>query len=188
MSTLTDQDYVAAAGVLGCDVAAVRAVVTVESNGSGFLPDGRPKILFEAHLFSKFTNHKYDKTNPNISSPTWNKSLYKGGAAEWDRLEEARALNEEAALKSASWGLFQIMGFNYQTAGFASVQEYVAAMKESEGAQLMAFVNFVKSQKLDVHLRAKNWAGFAARYNGPNYRENQYDTRLANAYRKFGGN
>jgi hypothetical protein len=38
--------------------------------------DWRPKILFEAHWFHKFTNGIYDKSHPNISSSVWNKELY----------------------------------------------------------------------------------------------------------------
>ena len=45
---LDDAAIASAANKLGCEVAAVRAVVDVESGG-GFLPDGRPKILFERH-------------------------------------------------------------------------------------------------------------------------------------------
>ncbi|HEV2706559.1 MAG TPA: N-acetylmuramidase domain-containing protein [Pyrinomonadaceae bacterium] len=185
--TLTDADYTACATSLNCEVAAIRAVVDVESRGSGFLPDGRPKILFEALHFHRFTGGKYDKSHPNISSPVWKRSLYKGGAAEWGRLEEAAALDRTSAYKATSWGLFQIMGFNYQASGFQSVEDFVAAMKESEGAQLQAFANFVRNQKWDGFLRNRQWAMFAKRYNGPSYAQNHYDTKLADSYRKHLG-
>jgi hypothetical protein len=185
IARLTDSDYADCATSLSCQVAAVRAVVAVESSGGGFLPDGRPKILFEAKYFHKLTNGRYDGTHPNISSPVWNKKLYKGGAREWDRLNEAAALDRPAALQSASWGLFQIMGANYKACGFTSVEDFVAAMEKSEGEQLKAFVNFVKSSKLDGYLRNRNWAAFAKGYNGPGYAKNQYDKRLADAFRKF---
>jgi peptidoglycan hydrolase-like protein with peptidoglycan-binding domain len=183
---LTESDFVDCAGALGCAVAAIRAVVEVESSGSGFLADGRPKILFEAHLFSRFTGHKYDKSNPNISSPTWNRALYsRTGGGEWARLEQAMGLDRTAALKSASWGLFQILGSNFQAAGFNSVDDFVAAMKASEGEQLKAFANFVVHEKLDGFLRKLQWADFAARYNGPSYKKNRYDQKLADSYKRF---
>jgi hypothetical protein len=185
IAKLTDGDFADCASSLNCQVAAVRAVVAVESSGGGFLPDGRPKILFEAKYFHKLTNGRYDATHPNISSPVWNKKLYKGGAREWDRLNEAAALDRPAALQSASWGLFQIMGANFKACGFASVEDFVAAMEKSEGEQLKAFVNFVKSSKLDGYLRSRNWAAFAKGYNGPGYAKNQYDKRLADAYSKY---
>ncbi len=172
---------------MNCEIAAIKAVVAVESSGGGFLPDGRPKILFEALYFHKLTNGRYDKTNPNISSPNWNRSLYKGGVKEWDRLNEAATLNRPAALQSASWGLFQIMGANFAAAGFTSVEDFVAAMEASEGAQLKAFANFVKSKKLDGFLRKRQWANFASGYNGKSYAKNQYDTKLAASYKKYLG-
>ncbi|HEX5709199.1 MAG TPA: N-acetylmuramidase domain-containing protein [Pyrinomonadaceae bacterium] len=185
VAKLTMTDYTDCANDLQCKVAAVRAVVAVESNGGGFLPDGRPKILFEAKYFHNLTKGKYDKTNPNISSPTWNRKLYKGGAKEWDRLNEAAALDRSAALQSASWGLFQIMGANYKLCGFKTIDDFVAAMEQSEGAQLKAFIGFVKSNKLDVPLRKLNWAGFAKGYNGPSYAKNAYDKKLAAAFAKY---
>lgn len=185
-SRLTDSDFADAATLIGCTVAAIRAVVEVESAGSGFLADGRPKILFEAHLFSRFTGHKYDSSNPSISSPTWNRALYsKTGAGEWARLEQAMALDRTAALKSASWGLFQILGSNFQAAGFASVDDFVATMKESEGAQLKAFSNFVRHEGMAVFLQKLQWANFAKRYNGPSYKKNKYDEKLASSYKRF---
>lgn len=185
IAKLTAADFTDCATTLQCQVAAVRAVVAVESAGGGFLPDGRPKILFEANYFHKLTKGKYDKTHPNISSPTWNRKLYKGGAREWDRMNEAAALDRSAALQSASWGLFQIMGANYKACGFATVDDFVAAMEKSEGDQLKAFVGFVKSNKLDGYLRKLNWAAFAKGYNGPGYAKNAYDKKLANAYTKY---
>ncbi len=181
---ITQQDFVNAAGDLKCEVAAVKAVAEVEARGSGFLGDGRPKILFEAHHFSRFTKRVYDKLYPNISSSTWKKDLYLGGAKEYDRLNEAIKLDAKSAIQSASWGAFQIMGFNYQSAGFTSPEDYVAAMYKGEGEHLKAFVSFVKSMKLAKHIQTKSWEAFAKAYNGPKYKDNDYDGKLAKAYAK----
>ena len=43
---------------------------------------------------------------------------------------------------------------------------------------------FIQSNRLDTYLRNKDWAGFAKRYNGPAYAENQYDKKLEKAYHK----
>ncbi len=179
---LTEADYQQAAQMLGTNVAVVKAVVTVETSGSGFLLDGRPKILFEAHWFSDYTNNRYDRTHPHISSAVWNPSLYIGGAGEHDRIEQAKSLDREAALMSASWGLGQIMGGNYRAAGYTNVEEFVEDMHESEGKQLIAMVSFIRSQGLDRALRALDWASFARGYNGESYAVNRYDVRLAEAY------
>src|SRR4051812_32917555 len=97
---LTEQDFERAAAALQCEVNAVKAVAKVESNGAGHFPDGRPVILFEAHYFSRLTSHEFDKSHPQISAPKWDKTLYKGGAKEWDRLDEAAQLDRDAALRS----------------------------------------------------------------------------------------
>ncbi len=182
---LSDQDYRTVAQLIGCSVAAVRAVIEVEAAGSGFLNDGRPKILFEAHWFSDFTDGRFDNSNDDISSPVWNPDLYVGGAGEWDRLYRAVRLGREAALKSASWGLGQIMGFNYQSAGYASVEAFVCDMHQSEGKQLAAMFNFIKSNQLDQFLINQDWAGFALRYNGESYQANRYDEKLAEAHDRW---
>ena len=188
--SLTDGDIQEAAQELGCEVAAVKAVVAVESGGKAFLPDSRPVILFEAHVFSRLTNHGYDKTHPKVSSRTWNRSLYatgkdwkERGIKEHQRLELAASLDRDAALQSCSWGLFQIMGFHYKDLGYGSIQAFVNAMYRSEGDQLDAFVRFIKFKKLDRHLRNKSWASFAHGYNGAGYKANKYDEKLAAAYK-----
>ncbi len=176
---LTDADIEAAAQSIGCQVAAVRAVIDVESRG-GFLPDGRPKILFERHYFSRLTGRAYDASHPDISNRQW--GGYRGGAAEYDRLARAIKLDRGAALQSASWGAFQIMGANFKVAGFADVESFVAAMVSGSAAHLKAFVNFVKKNGLADEMIRLDWAGFARGYNGPAYRTNKYDEKMAAAY------
>jgi hypothetical protein len=179
---LSDQDFADAARQLGCDVAAIRAVAQVESGGrSGFLADRRPKILFESRKFSKLTGGRYDASHPDISTASWVRN-YRGGAAEYERLAQAMALDRAAALKSASWGMFQILGENHGAAGFADVEAFVAENCRSEGGQLRCFVNFVIHEGLAGHLIGRNWEEFARRYNGPRFAENNYHTKIAQAY------
>lgn len=178
-----------AADILTVTEAHVRAVSSVEALGSGYLASGRPKILFEAHKFSAATGRKYDGSHPNISSRKWNKLLYgAGGEHQYARLAIALKLNETAALASASWGAFQILGSNFEAAGYPSVQAFVYASCQSEDEQLFGFCSFVKSNSgMHRALKAKDWATFARLYNGPGYKQNAYDTKLATAFRKFGG-
>lgn len=183
---LTAADWQRAARTLGVDVAAIQAVAEVEAPRTGFLADGRPRILFEAHQFSSRTGGQYDRSHPDVSSPRWNRDLYQGGAAEYTRLSEAMALNGDAALQSASWGRFQIMGFNHEAAGYANVRDFVAGMQHSEGRQLDAFVSFIQAHPtMHTALRNHDWASFAAAYNGPGYAANQYDTRMAEAHARL---
>jgi len=189
---LKDEDYQRAADLLGCDVPAIRAVAQVESSGDGFLGDGRIKVLFEGHQFFKFTKGAFAKSHPTICYPKWTTAFYtKGktpeirGAGELARLDQAIALDSNAALLSASYGKFQIMGFNFAICGFPTVFAFYQAMQTSEGEHLAAFCNYIKSNSLDDELREHRWADLARRYNGADYRKNQYDTKLAAAYARF---
>ncbi|HEX3538135.1 MAG TPA: N-acetylmuramidase family protein [Stellaceae bacterium] len=180
---LAAADVVSEANAIGCEPAAVWAVCDVESAGTGFLPDRRPRLLFEAHVFGKLTRHRYDASHPNISSPVWNRALYGApGAHQYDRLAAAIPLDRTAALEAASWGMFQILGLNYLQCGFTGVEDYVAAMCESEARQLAAFAEFCRRGGLERFLRAQDWVRFALRYNGPAEADNGYDDELAAAY------
>lgn len=182
---LTEADFQRAAELIGCDVPAIKAVADVEAPRGGFLPDGRPVTLFEAHIFYRETKGKYAATHPHLCVPKWDRKLYaKTLEGNWDRLTHARALDRVAADRSASWGRFQIMGFNHRAAGFDRLDDFVAAMAHSEGRQLAAFVAFLKSEGLAEKLRRHEWGPFAHGYNGPAYRDNQYDVKLAAAWRK----
>lgn len=182
---ITQRDYIDAARFLQCEPEAVEAVAQVEAPKGGFLPDGRPTILFEAKAFSRFTNNLYDLTHPNISSKVWDKNLYRDAEGEYKRFGEAATLNFDAALKSCSWGRFQIMGFNFRECGFTSVRDFVHEMQKGEKEQMFAFIAFLKHNKLDVLLKNKEWEEFAKRYNGPGYKKNNYDEKLKKAYLKL---
>ncbi|MDX1957867.1 MAG: N-acetylmuramidase family protein [Leptospiraceae bacterium] len=182
---LTDYDYDVAAKKLGCDSAAIKAIVSVESSGNGFLKDGRPIVRFESHKFSKYTKGKFDASNPTISTPTMIVRKSKGPEDEYSLYEQAKALDEAAAMNSCSWGMFQIMGFNFAMCSYSTVQAFVADMHISEGKQLLAFTGFVISRKLVDSLKTKNWAKFAEGYNGKEYKKYNYDTRIAQAYQNF---
>lgn len=183
---LTDNDYKQAADALGVEVACVKAVTKVESRGSGFLPSGEPKILFERHWMYKLLKAKTGK-EPAISgvcNPV--AGGYQGGAAEHIRLNAAVQIDRECALQSASWGLFQIMGFHWKALGYTSVQKFINDQYDSEAKQLGTFVKFllINTGMLSA-LKSKDWAKFAKLYNGPDYAKNNYDTKLATAYKEF---
>lgn len=180
---LNNNDFCRAAKKLKCEVAAIKAVAKIESAGKGFYSDDFPVILFERHLFKKFTNGKYNKTHPHLSGPAGNYGA--AGKNQIKKFNEAFALDPIAAMKACSWGKFQILGSNHAVCGFSSVGKFVDAMKESEGKHLDAFVNFVIGNGLDKHLRSLNWASFARGYNGSAYKKHNYDGKLAEAYKKF---
>jgi len=182
--TLNEADYVQAAALLKCDVPSIKAVAEVESRGAGFLSDGRPKILFERHKFRAATGGKFDNSHPDIS----NRKPGGYGAAgdhQWQRFNEAAALDRDAAISSCSWGKFQVMGFNFQVCGFTSLEDFQAAMFKNEGEHLKAFCNFIAGNNLGGALRNHKWATLAEGYNGKDYKINQYDIKLAAAFKKY---
>lgn len=184
---LNEQDFLRASALIPCDVPAIRSICEVEAPRGAFLDDDRPTILFERHKFSQFTSGRYDAAYPEISNPSPG-GYGQEGAWQHERLAKAATLDREAALKSASWGAFQLMGFNFMACGFTSIQEFVNAMYRDAPSQMIAFVNFVKNDtNMKRALVAHDWPEFARRYNGPNYAINKYDKKLAAAYAKWGG-
>ena len=193
MEKLTNERIADIARKNQIDPAALLAVKEVESNGGGFLLNGKPKILFEGHIFYRILAQsvKEDRLNelckqhPDIIYPKWDKSKYIGGDMEHVRLANAMKINKVAALKSASWGMFQIMGMNYAQCDCKDIDEFVGKMKSSEEDQLMLTIRFLKKNRLYGALNNHNWASFARYYNGPSYAVNKYDTKLAQAYLKY---
>jgi len=167
---------------LGVAAAEVWAVLTVETRGFGFLSDRRPQILFERHVFHRLTQGRHDAAHADISDAQ--AGAYAGDAAEYARLELAMGLDLNAALQSVSWGIGQVMGFNFKSAGFTGIDAMVAAMVKNEDAQLLAMANVVKDNKLDRALQRQDWVSFARGYNGPDFKRSEYDTRLAVAHAK----
>lgn len=177
---------------LGIEVAAIKAVHEVESGGrSGFLQSGRPVILFEGHVFWNelkkrgINPEQYSSNYPDVLFPKWDRTSYRGGEAEYERLEKACRINREAALCSASWGMFQIMGFNHKLCDYETVEAYANAMSENAQNHLTSFDCFLRNTGMVEPLKKLDWATFAKKYNGPGYQQNQYDKKLEAAYLKY---
>jgi hypothetical protein len=194
---LSEQDLIDFSNHFNLELAVVKAVNEVESNGKGFLIDGRPKILFEGHIFWRELEKRgikpesyMNSNNQDILFENYTKKYYAGGTAEYARLEKAKNIGSDkkitdAANSSASWGLFQIMGFNALSIGYQSIDEFVEKMNQNEGEHLKAFGLFLEKNNLISLLRNKNWASFALKYNGPAYKTNKYDEKLMRAYQKY---
>lgn len=187
---LADGDLQHAADDLGVPLAVVRAVNEVESRGMGFLEDERPVILYERHvMYRRLAERGLDaeaiaSQHPELVSTR--RGGYIGGTAEHARLTAASRIHREAAIESCSWGLFQVMGYHWQRLGYASATVFEQFMGLSEAYHLQAFVRFVEADPaLHQALFEQRWATFARLYNGPAYRENLYDVRLARAYARY---
>jgi N-acetylmuramidase/Putative peptidoglycan binding domain len=166
---LTKAGFDTAVLALGAEAASLWSVVTVETGGFGFLPDRRPKILFERHIFHERSGGKFSAQHPDISNR--DAGGYIGGTAEYERLSRAIGLDRVAALESVSWGLPQIMITRFQA---------------SETAQLDGMVRFISHNKtLAKALKDKAWESFAKIYNGPGFAKNEYDKKLAKFHHQF---
>jgi hypothetical protein len=183
---LTRADFEEVATMLGCEVEAIQAVVQVESGSAGaFAANGKPIILFEPHIFSRRTNRAYDASHPNVSYRSWDASKYpRTQDGRWAQLREAYALDEQNAIASASYGLFQIMGFNHNVCGFSDPKSFVSDMCRSQAQQLKAFALFVRGNNLADELVRKDWEGFAAGYNGQGQVE-RYGRLMREAYERL---
>jgi hypothetical protein len=145
-------------------------------------------MLFEPHIFYKQLaanrpSSLQTAVHLGLAYKTWGSARYPSES--YSRIQNAMIIDKELALRSASWGLGQIMGFNYGMIGFKSAMEMVEKFKQDEEEQLRAMIKFIIAAGLDDELRNHDWAGFARGYNGPGFAKNGYDKKLANAYFKW---
>jgi hypothetical protein len=134
---------------LDISMAALMAVIAVESNGTAFL-NNKIIIRFENHVFARqpgisrstfnqyfkysssrpWEAHKYKHPNTGtwLNSHIWPKNHTDGPMVgnqdnEWTAFELAKSINMDAAMQSISMGLPQMMGFNHQLLGYASAAD-----------------------------------------------------------------
>ncbi len=168
---------------LGVEIAAVLAVAEVETRGDSFDQLGRPKILFERHVFHELTGGRFDQLAPDLSASK--PGGYGLEGAQYDRLERAYRLEPWPALMSASWGGFQLMGRYYAELGYLTPPHMVFALAQSFDEHLAALAKYMNMNKKALQaMQKKDWAAFARAYNGPSYAKNQYDIKLEAAYLK----
>ena len=188
---LTDQQIQDQAKKLGIETACLRAVIEVECKGSGFNTDNTPVILYERHIFYQrlrainwlTKSNEWSKQYPDLcnSSP----GNYGKFSEQHSKLERASKLNRNVALESCSWGIGQVMGYHWKALGYSSLQNFINAMYKDEGSQLEAMCRYITVNNLVTALKRKDWKSFAKSYNGSGYAKNQYDIKLANAYKKW---
>ncbi|QBE65946.1 LysM peptidoglycan-binding domain-containing protein [Pseudoduganella lutea] len=120
---------------------------------------------------------------------TKEKDKYIAGAGSYKRLLKAYQLDQDAAIESCSWGAFQIMGEYWKTMRYESAKDFSRKVSRSPREQMRSFILYIKyvSPKIVTHLKNLDWAAVAAAYNGPRYKDNAYDVKLAEEYKKFKG-
>ena len=189
---LTEADYRAVADELGVEVAAIKAVVDVETGQrhEGFYEPGKPLINFDLSIYRRVAPRhdvslvKARKAEPSVFARPDTRRHGSYQHAQQARLDAACRLDSASALESTFWGMFQIGGFNWHRCGVADVQEFVRLMSRSERDQLELFARFISHDGMVDAIRDRNWLRFALKYNGPRARARGYHTRLAAAYRR----
>ena len=183
---LAPEDLRSASKALNVPVAVLAAVIEVEAAGKGFDGRRRPKILFEPHIFYRELGpgSKRDAAvGLGLAYAAWGTRPYPKKMDErYAQIDSATQIDPLAALRSASWGLPQIMGFNHGAAGYSSVFDMLDDMKCGEGQQIKAFARLLLAWELDDELRSMNWEKFALAYNGPKAIENSYPQKLEKAF------
>lgn len=190
---LATNDIGDAARMLGVETAVLLAFLEVEAAGRGFDNKSRPKMLRETHIFYRElgAGPKRDRAlAAGLATKVWTRNYSRDSYPDLARMIE---IDPRAALRSCSWGLPQIMGFNHLKAGFNSVEEMIEAMKRGEREQLLALVALMQSWNMRPMLtgrdftKSDSWKDAARKYNGSGFAVNGYHTRLAAAYRKHKG-
>jgi hypothetical protein len=177
---VADEDIDTIAARLACSARQIRAVAAVESGGGAFDKLGRPKMLFERHLFHRLTRGVY-----GISS--WSDPEGGGYAADsWEKLTLAACRDVDAAFMSASWGRFQVLGMHWLELGYPSPLEMAYSTVTSEAAHYEMLARFIEHEGLKDELRAlstdpETCRAFAKAFNGPKYTQFNYHNKLSRA-------
>lgn len=170
----------------GYDPASIKAFVHVETGGQGFDPEtGKIIIQFEPSWFRK--------NAPYAPSGKWSLNKVDRQRQEWIAFNDAFAKNADAALKSTSIGVGQIMGFHYSRLGYKTVGDMWDDAKRGIDRQLWQLCKFIQTDPLlELAIRKRKWTSVAVLYNGPKFREiakkyNRvpYDAAMANAYNLY---
>lgn len=198
--SVTVEDLKKLSDQFSIDLPSLRAILKVEAGGRAWNPSGTIKMLFEGHIFGQLTQYKFNRSHPDISAGSWSegRKYYLYGDREYSRLLKAVDLDRTAALRSASWGLGQIMGFNAEKCGYSGVEDMIQLFLNSEVEQVRGIFKFLEATPYIHHqsrrligeslldaIRNKDWSSFAYCYNGPRFEEHGYHIKIQKAYEHF---
>lgn len=70
---------------------------------------------------------------------------------------------------------------------YPSPKEFTKCISRSPKEQIKAFVAYIKyvNPKIKKHLEDLDWVATARAYNGPGFKDYNYDVKLEAAYKKF---
>ena len=134
---------------------AALAVFCVEAGGQSHDPETNLVIIrYEPHIFKRKTGQESPAARGNQTH-------------EWQNLTQAAQIDLQAAIWSTSWGLPQLMGFNYQVTRHQTPEAMAQAFQRSSTEQIKGFFDFIRENNLTQYIREKSWRSFTRQYNGP---------------------
>ncbi len=175
------------------EISTIGKIMYVESSGDGYDEEGKLTIRFENHVFLSEIENDERKVNEfekyfQCEPGNWRNHKIKVGdkfevlhGEEIDNdlqylaLEYAKSIDSEAAYRSISMGVGQLMGFNYDVLGYMSAEEMFEKISSGYANQIEGMIKFIKKENLDE----KDIEEFFRNYNGDNV-EN-YMERYVNA-------
>jgi len=202
---LEPADFIAAAATWLTDTSAIallaatlHAIADVESGGiGGYDQRGRVTILVEPHIFSRATNHAFDRSHPWISYPNWVR--YEKNAAppaafpahpysfsmddRYGLMAMMAELDPDAAVSACSAGRFQQLFYGWKDLRFGSAEALFAKIANSERDQLEVLMIYLVAHGLKAAVIARDWRAIARGYNGPG-QVDAYAPKLAEAFKR----
>ena len=168
------------------EAASLLAFISVETGGKGF-DDKTGKILIQ------FEPAWFKKEAPYAPSGLWSVNKVDVQSKEWSAFNDAYNKNPDAAMKSTSIGLGQIMGLHYKRLGYNTVGEMWDDAKNGIEQQVNQMVKFINSDpNLSDALKRHDWTKVATIYNGSGfmdlakkYHRTPYDEAMAIAHNRF---
>ena len=168
-----------AAGETGTSFQHMMALIEQETqDGYGMLKDGRKKILFECHVYTRLLVEKgidiyaipdsYSdivRLKPYSAKAANKSDRYGSLENQWVRFHKAETIDEECAKMACSVGLGQTMVFNYAKLGYESPDDMWNALDNPRG-QVEAMVRFIKANNIAHLLRDNRFSEFKKVYNG----------------------
>jgi len=189
---LQAHDYADAAKVIGCTPEALQAVCMTFMVGTGFISNGRCRIVFNREKFYKeLAKQRSDeqiaelvRKNPTIVSASG--GGYLSDEYEYVRFAAAVSIDSYAAMIATNWGMFQTPGTNYRYCGYSKITEFTLEMQHSERRQLRVLADFIKhTPSLKKALIAENWENFCQSYVGAAFQQYDYHIRVARHHREL---
>lgn len=158
------------------------ATAHVESLQQPFSEAGDPIARIEKHVWNRHAFN--DRARKEIGAI---KVLNPADQAKrWENFNYLFSVDPLAAVKSTSFGAFQIMGFNHAACGFEDPLAFLDGMQAGAGAQTLAFCRFIEaSPALHGAMKRRDFPTYARHYNGKGYERNKYDIKIRTAERRF---